>query len=160
MAEIIIPDPEINTNPWRRYTYSSEGIRLLIPSQLSHEGITPQTHPQVVDLCAGDGSIARILADNGWSLSIITCIDKLVSPTPLVEGVRWLYWDLRELAKSVIGDVSLPTEVVKKRNSFDVVCLWSGIDEDETKNIGWLERKIICDFFVKPTGYISTDVLN
>jgi hypothetical protein len=146
--EIVIANPRLNTDSYRRWSYGSdpEGFR----SVLAIKGITPISHPKAVDLCAGDGSFARMLVENGWNEEDITCVDRFHTTTPLVSQSTWLYWDLRALASAVMQQLPIPTEVASYRHQFDVAVLMQG------EKMDWGEEDIVCEYLVRPGGYIHT----
>lgn len=151
MSEIIISNSGLNEDPYRDFSYriQEENFRHSLFGQLMHERVTPITHPKAVDLCAGDGCLARILVDNGWKEANLTCIDRYKSPTPLVPDARWFYWDLEQLYLHLERRLSLPEEVLSFRHQFDIAMLWLG-----GFGLGESGRELLCKYFVKPKGYI------
>jgi len=144
--------PSINPDDarFRRWSYNvPEGMnRKWILDHLSSSGITPQTHKWVLDLCSGDGSIPAILVeDGGWKPSNITCVDQFKSPSPLVKGFRWKYFNIADVAWALRTGRQIPFRIRRLRHSYDLVTLFqshAGMDIDEEA----------CKFFVKPDGHI------
>lgn len=157
MHEIIIGNPQVNNDPWRRVTFQAEALVTYIGRILSAKGVTPATHGRVIDLCAGDSSIGKILVENGWNPKDILCIDKKRTETPLVEGLRWEYWDLKELAESLKRDLTLPHEISLRKGKFDLVSCWYGVDQEYDKSLLNEEIRLLCNFFVSPGGFICSD---
>jgi hypothetical protein len=151
MAEIVIAHPEINTDTLRSHAYAAEGsdkFQSYIRALLEESGATPASHPNVVDLCAGDGSMARILADQGWDESRILCVDRYISPTPLVENVRWAYWDLEALGRSLVLGEVLSEQIERYREGFDITCLVNGLPNQSAYG------RAISRFFSKPNSLL------
>lgn len=99
--EIVVSHPKeipgiLGDYSWREYQ-TNTGWRANLPKILQHAGVSPSTHPLAADLCAGDGSWAKILVENGWIESNLTCIDRCKSSAPLVLAASWRYWDLYNL---------------------------------------------------------------
>lgn len=152
MSEIIMDAPGINTMSieLRAFSYR-EGSSLIgeVEQYMKRKNISPISHPLAVDICAGDGSGARILVDHKWEAQNITCIDRYQSPVPLVNGATWLYWDVQALARHLLAERPLPTRVEALRNKFDIVfLLLSPLTEDEVKSV--------CDFMVNQRGVIMS----
>ncbi|MDO8619386.1 MAG: hypothetical protein Q7R49_05605 [Candidatus Daviesbacteria bacterium] len=148
MLDIIIDNPRINTDERRGFSYSRDksGIKLLSLA-LESKDITPSSHPTAADLCAGDGSWARMLLDHGWDESNLTCIDSAKSPTPLVPGANWLYWDLEALSTRLFLKKSLPEEILSKQHTFDIVfTLYTPLTRISEETMGI--------FLIRPGGYI------
>jgi len=74
MPEIIVTDPQINAMSrfCRRYSYSDSSMgktgeeRRKFFKALDKGGVSPETHPLVAELAAGDGSYAKMLLERGW----------------------------------------------------------------------------------------------
>ncbi len=142
MAEILITDPFINESCGK--SYSSGVGRKTTLELLRKHNLSPNTHPRVVDLCAGEGSWAKILIERGWDPNHIVCIDRRRPENPPPEGVKWEYWDLRALATSLRNRTPLPKEVAVYRRSFDLAVM--------TYGLGSREGRPLFKFFVKPQG--------
>lgn len=148
MAEIIIANPEINRDRLRAHAYQSRVSDINKDSfriSLAGLGITPDSHSNVVDLCAGDGGMARILVDLGWDESRILCVDRCVSSTPLVEKAKWVYWDLEELGRALILGRAIPEEIERYRERFDITFLVNGLTNE-------YYAKEVMNFFSKPNS--------
>lgn len=148
--EIVIPNPRINSieQEYRRYSFESDSYRRFFFDCLKQHQITPKKYPKAVDLFAGDGSLAAFLKEKGWQEGNITCVDNTISPTPLVDGAEWLYWDLRSLSRFVQTGEPIPPEIQSLAHSFDVVVM-SQSYLDSTDNEGTL-----CRYFVRPGGFV------
>lgn len=149
MTEVVITNPEFNFNHRTGYSYYDKFAHDIVRRQLkAGRGINPQTHPKVADVCAGDGSWARIFIDNGWKPEDILCIDQFRSRVSLIEGVAWRYWDVAELGVRLLtGDAAIPNEVLEWQGKFDIVVLInSGI------NHGIVQE--VCRFLVRSQGQI------
>ena len=147
MREIVIPSPRINNDNLRGYSYHDGIARYALPEALNKGGINPTSHPNAVDLCAGGGSWARLLVDNGWEESNLTCIDRLKSLTPLVPRAKWLYWDLEKLSMALLLGEPLPAEVVSLRYKLDMVfCFYSPLR--------MTEEQTVCEFLIRHGGHV------
>ena len=112
---------------------------------------TPETHPRVADLLSGNYSGAKIVAELGWKPENITCIDLSPADAPLVEGVRFVQADLRQVACFTNEPKYLPQEIAELRGMFDVVLVFG--------NAGILNRKegeTLTDFFGNGKHYSLT----
>ena len=149
MPEIIITNPLLNRDVLRAHSYDTgiTGMRETFPLLLSRQGVTPVTYPRAIDLCAGDGSFARILVDNGWDETNMACVDMFCTSTPLVPRAKWLYWDLESLYSAIVLDKPIPAEVLEYQHQFDIAILWNG---------GLFGRAvdIVCEYLVRSEGYI------
>jgi hypothetical protein len=148
--EIVIAEPAINHDNYRSYAYEDSTFRSVFQTGLDRRGINPATHPMALDLCAGDGSLARILVDKNWDFGNITCVDRFRTTTPLQEGVNWRYWDLKSLGYSIIDGKELPEEILNFQHKFDVVLLWNG---NFTKEVD----EAVCRFFAHQGSIIFSD---
>src|SRR3989344_7331928 len=123
-------DPIINpeSRHFRRWTYEvSHGMdRGWISDHLNQVGVSPEFYPNVCDLCSGDGSVAAILVENGWEPSRITCVDQFKSPSPLVVGVNWNYFNITDLVWALRNGQEIPDDISRLRNLFDLVTLFQG----------------------------------
>ena len=117
------------------------------PKAFSRYHVTPATHPRVVDLFTGDGSIAKMIMNMGWQPDNITCIDQCISPTPVVQGVHWEYMYLHSLAHALKYHLAIPSKVEHYRHAFDVVMEWLGYGDPK-------DIAILYKFFARPGGYI------
>lgn len=111
--------------------------------------VTPETHPKVVELAAGDGPIAKLLVKRGWRPENITCVDRDESPNPMVPGVKWMYIDLPTLYEEYIRkNLNPEPEILAMKGAFDLVSFC---------NTGWdmphLEEKL-AEYFKRPSGYV------
>ena len=148
MTEIVIAHPELNTTweqYYRRFSYTDRD-RKEFRQNLSRAGISPITHPVAADLCAGDGTYAKMLVDNGWDARKITCIDVYQSPTPWLPDTSWKYWNLAQLHLALVEGRELPEEVKVLKGSFDLVVL--------QRISGLIEGKAIGKFLLRPEGYL------
>lgn len=146
IKEIVRSNPDVSIVPQgaRRWNYHKTTEVGTFYDALQKEGITTETHPLALDLATGDGTYARLLVDRGWNPANITCVDYSQSPTPLVRGCTWLYWDLVELYESLRRNATrFPREIANLRGSFDLV-IFQGC---------YIPEGGICDFFVRPNGY-------
>ena len=149
-VEILIPHPEINKDKHRGYSYKNPELKSLISDQIQLWHVSPTTHPRVVDLCSGDGSLAHMMTELGWQPDNITCIDLCISPTPKVQDVHWKYMNLKNLAFSLKYNWDIPPEVNEYRHTFDVVTEWLGF-------LGEKDRFLLSHFFSRPGGYILNE---
>ncbi len=147
---IEIENPPINTDVYlKRFSldFGSEGT--LIPTLLrtiSQEGITPETHPKAADVCAGVGSIAKIISELGWR--DVTCFDRERVPEP--EWPTWRYLDLASLGRAIIADTPLPEQVERLRYSFDLVL---AVQSELSSRY----LPVVCDFLTRAGGYCYPD---
>ncbi len=78
MLDIVIDKPRLNEmGIFASYSHNDSLISHALDTQRQKAGITPHDFPRAVDLCAGDGSLARYLVDRGWDPKNITCIDQV-----------------------------------------------------------------------------------
>jgi len=160
--EIIIAEPKFNHDPHSSYSYTDRDMRDFDKLRNFRKyGITSETHPKAIDICAGDGSWARILCDNGWKEENILCVDRYKSGSPLVSGVESNYWDINALGKRLFLEHDqtfsaymrrllsgqIPPEVLEKKGVFDLAVLGFGTLKQS------LEEEV-CNFFVRPKGHI------
>jgi hypothetical protein len=146
---IIIENPSHNPDAidYTQWSYRNPITNSEIIRRLQADGIHPNTHPKAVDLYAGDGSIARILSEQGWNPQDITCIDLYLPNDPLVPNAQWIHLNLDNLYHAQQLDQPLPPEAELLRDQFDAVFMsasYIGIDHSDK----------VCEFFVKPDGYI------
>src|SRR3989344_9234795 len=139
--EIVVSNPGPNKDAFSSWSYP--GGKFILEPQFEIKKITPVTHPKVADLCAGDGSVARILKEMGWKEEDILCIDEARSTTPLVEHVAWKYWNLSELGYALRGDKVISPEIQQHKGRFDMVLMFQGY-------IGQANAQIAADFLGKP----------
>jgi len=133
----------------RRWTCEFRGRGTIwehLNRRLDEQGISFDTHPQVVDLCAGDGSIAALMVERGWSPRQITNIDLYETSTPLVDGCNWKYLDLGALAWAIECGDSINHEVTRLRHKFNVVTLVQGF-------LGEEHEESVVNYFLKPGGF-------
>lgn len=149
-VEILIPNPKINKDKNRAYSYKDPEIMSVISDQIKCFHVSFTTHPRLVDLCSGDGSIAQMMTELGWQPKNITCIDQCVSPTPVVQGVHWEYMDLKNLAFTIRRNEPLPPQVEQYRRAFDVVTEWLGYADP--RDFADLYR-----FFARQGGFILNE---
>ncbi len=152
MGELVIENPVINGDPYRRYAWEDSTFKSTLSRWLERRQITPETYPRAVDLCAGDGSISRLLADKGWNANNIVCVDRCKSPRPLLKGVTWRYWDLEVLAAYLAEKREVPDQILEHQNAYDLVILWNGFLR-KTTEVG------VCNFFVRSGGIWFMDVI-
>lgn len=145
MGELIIENPVINDDFYRRYAYEDSRFRSTFGEWLCRREITPKVYPRVLDLCAGDGSISKILVNHGWDPKNMTCVDRHKSPTPLIKGATWRYWDLEVLADYLNERREIPEEILEYKNVYDLVVLWNGFLRKTTEIA-------VCKFFVRSEG--------
>lgn len=145
--EIVIPHPKENTDVFRSYSHGNPEIIREISQLFKHFNVTPATHPRVIDLCSGDGSIARMVIDMGWQSKNMTCVDLYISPTPLVHGVTWEYMNLETLAFALKWEIPLPNQIQKLHHAFDVVTEMQGYVYPQ-------DITLVSNFFARPQGYI------
>lgn len=115
--------PEMNPDNLRRYTYTDYEFRNFLDVMLQMRGVTPDSHPTLVDLAAGDGSMSAIFAERGWREKNMLCVDRYESPSPLVNNATWYYLDLLDLASDIEQGKRLPREVEKMKGAFDIVTI-------------------------------------
>ncbi len=147
--KVTIENPELNPidQGLRRWTYElGNRTKKRFVEHLKEDGVTPLTHPKAIDLCAGDGSMAQILIENGWSPKNITCVDQFVTKTPLADGAKWKYINLGALASSLKIEEDLEPEIVQMKGNYDIVTLVQG-------HMGRVEEQAIVKFFTKPNGF-------
>lgn len=147
ILEIIIREPQDNEDPTRGWSYNCGSFGMILPASLKLHGITPATHPRIVDLWAGDGSCARIFVENGWQEPNIVCIDMYRSPTPLVPRAQWRYWDLRKLGYVIPYKEFLPPEVLAFKEQFDIAVSMFSYGRPESENA-------ICELLVRKGGFV------
>lgn len=129
LPEIEIKEPKVNPEErkYTSFTYIVGGgeNRIEIPEMLTGMKVSPYSHPNAIDLFAGDGSGARILVDLGWKVRNILCVDLYIPRFPLVNDVEWKFWDLLSLSQSIrYGKPEIPASVLRFRGQFDIVlCL-------------------------------------
>lgn len=154
MREIIISDVRVTTEDqyYRRFSMGRDSQEHIV-EQLRVYGITPHTHPKAIDLFAGDGSVAAILKSVGWSEKNISCVDKYFTPTPLVEGVTWYYWNLAELGAAIVFHDEIPADIQRLRNTFDIaISRFGDTEEIALQGLGLT----LCTYFVRRNGYVLT----
>ena len=147
MSEILISHPEVNQDFQRNYSYRDGWARDMMPVVLRELGISPASHPNAIELFAGDGSWARMLVDNGWNEESLTCIDMRKSPTPLVPKADWLYWDLSQLARALLEHSDLPPEAASLQGKFNLVYSFYGDQSMAAEDA-------LGSFFVSPGGIV------
>lgn len=151
LPEIIIDNPQINSDKFRRFSQDRRPHRIQAFIQLVKEVKIPAASLTACDLCCGDGAYAQVLIQMGVPASQVVCVDKCYSPTPMVKGVDWLYWDLEALACSLITKQNLPLEIVKYQHRYDIAVLAQGYIRDKVK------QQLICEFFARRGGLIFID---
>jgi len=137
----------------RRFSYTVHGgeTREFLAEKLERSGVTAKSHPDAIDLFAGDGSGAKILEENGWKPENITCVDRCLPREPLVDNCHWKMWDLGAMIHELRlkREDSFPDEVKSKKGAFDVV--FSLQPEYSIE-----ENRIITGYFAKKDGMIIT----
>jgi hypothetical protein len=81
---------------------------------------TPSTHETVLELGPGDAPAAEFCIEKGWPPENITCLDRAVSPTPLVEGVKRVYADLNRIGQ-LLEKGEMPEDLNMMPHSYDIV---------------------------------------
>jgi hypothetical protein len=146
MREILIAQPLTNTDPYRNYSLQDK--KFTNETEVFMLGaITPGNYPKAIDLCSGDGALALFLIQRGWKPENITCVDRYISPTPLVTGVSWLYMDLNLLATALETHEPVPSCIGQLRGAFDVVTHIQGYLQRD-------EQKYVNEFFIRDKGYL------
>lgn len=150
---IIEHEPAINDLDQRflEYTHSKSDLGKHILKKL--DAFTPQTHPNPIDLYAGNGIVAAILVQKGWGAHNITCIDRCRPTRNLVPGATWIQWNLDMLSLSVKSNYELPTTVLAHKHTYDIVTAMQ-----TAARAGPLS--VISDFFLKPNGVVFLDIYN
>lgn len=145
-----IENPVRNTSDpmYVRYSHVSVTrpfIREAFTSFLQTHKLSPETHPRILDLCAGDGGLARMAADMGWT--DITCIDKFLPADSLVPTATWLTWNLYNLYTNIRFD-DMDASTLPYRNIFDLVLM-------ANSELGNIDIEMtVCSFFVNQNGQI------
>jgi len=70
------------------------------------------------------------------------------TPTPIVEGLRWMYVDLVKFSEYLRSGFPLPEQLASLESSFDLVTGWEA-------NIG--RDVTVLEFLTKPNGFWITD---
>ncbi len=94
----------------------------------------------VADVCAGDGSVAKLLVDYGWDARKIICIDRYRSPSPLVGGVTWEYWNVDQLGLALLAEKEIPSCIERYREFFDLVVMMQalgGVGSDSAEAVSY-----------------------
>lgn len=151
MAEILITEPRPNRDYRSSYSFNDPFAHEVVRDCFPDWGITPQTHPRAADICAGDGSWARLLVDNGWKPEDILCVDRCRSLGPLVEGVKWEYWDVDALRDRLLtarfhleGPTEIPEGVAVHQGKFDLVIVLLGAERRAANEVA--------NYLVRPGG--------
>ncbi len=146
--QVLIGQPNLNTDPFRDFsTHTLENQDF--PRHIKEMGVTPITHPQVIDLCAGNGLWAVRFVKNGWPKENITCVDRAIPNPPQIDGLNWLYWDVRELGYLLRRKRPVPPEIDKLKGSFDcVVTSYGGI------GAGLIDEGLVCDFLAREGAFV------
>ena len=147
MIEILIPDPDFNKDKWVDWSHNNERNAKYLDSKLSEGGVTPSTHPIVVDLCAGAGSIAELLIERGWQPANITCVDQVRASGNLAPEANWYFWNIKALGEAIILRQSIPEEIQIFRQSFDLITLFGGF-------LGKVYEEAVCSYLIKPSGKV------
>jgi hypothetical protein len=112
------PDPEEVLD----YTYNDPDSEEILGNLLDKCGVKAETHPRVVDLGAGFGSLSQLMVEKfNWKPENMTCIDRYVPRKKLNNQFNWLIWDLKELYAQLSEGTELPPEIEKWRGQFDVI---------------------------------------
>ncbi len=122
MHEIIIAHPELNTNRYRRFSFS-ENHKQHVAWLLDNDHITPQTHRFVLDIPAGDGPGAWIFRELGWPESQIMCMDIARPNPPILRGLAWKYVDINAMGKSLLTGLrrQIPAELRSYKKHFHII---------------------------------------
>lgn len=133
---------------FRRYSYEKDETREMIEEFVRVYRLSPETHPRVLDLHAGDGSFAGILKRLGWPENQMVCLDKYKSPDPLVQGVRWIYVDTSPFTYELMNNNTISYNALSVfKESFDIVgAFQTDLNPD-------YEEKL-CRFFARSGGFI------
>lgn len=126
MKEIVIRHPETNTDSTASLSYGHPVLpRRRFEELCAKREITPVTHPTVCDLFAGTGGMSSIIKEMGWSSENFTYIDKYHPGYRRWKKSwgKWLFWDLRELAKALIAKEPLPRGILAYKGRFDLVVM-------------------------------------
>lgn len=144
--EIIIQNPKLNTNPYRRFSYS-ENHKNFVAWKLQEAGIHADTHTHGLDLCAGDGPGAWIMTELGMQKDHILCVDKEAPNPPIVKGIPWLHVDVNEFSRELSkeSDQRIPLELQPLKHRFDII-----ISAYPQATESAVER--VVNFFLQPGG--------
>ncbi|GAB4158524.1 MAG: hypothetical protein Fur003_2330 [Candidatus Dojkabacteria bacterium] len=148
---IVIYSPQINPEDkmFRQWSLQPDSGNINeIPLLLSTLKVSPDTHPRVCDLCAGDGAVSTILVSNGWLPENITCIDFYKPADNLAQGSKWLYLDLRLLAQYIKLGTPIPPEIEALKGTFDFTILVRGMLRDQ-------EQEAVCKYFTREGGFYA-----
>lgn len=150
MSEVLIRRPQINKEEerWRRFS-SHEGRKSAerwMNLEFPEHRINPMTHPNVIELAAGDGPIAWLLVNRGWKAENITCVDMYMSPSPMIPRAKWVYLNLSALYDHIWDRTDPEYEVLQMKGIFDLVTFCNS-----GKGIG--DEEQIAEYFKRPGGY-------
>ncbi|MBU1472640.1 hypothetical protein KKB64_02545 [Patescibacteria group bacterium] len=160
MSTIEIEHPMGNWDLHRRQFYESGFCREILHLILQDKGVTPQTHPRVYDLFAGDGGVAATLVEYGWDVSNITCIDRHVPDPPIgtVQQAHWLYWELRALSDALVTNEPLSPYILAHQQKADIVtAVFAQSDKLTDLPFSSDELQRITSFFIKLNGFVYSD---
>lgn len=160
--EIIIENPEVNQVIHRGYGVSIDQEYLT-----DILGVTPQSHPMAIILCAGIGLEGKQLRELGWDQENITFVD-LFRPDPdeltkndieWVTESSWLFWDINDLETAIRDKGQLNPNILSHKGAYDFVLLSFpfGFDNRSSKEVKVEKDKYddVVDFFKKPQHGVS-----
>ena len=147
---MFIENPPENEVPiWYRRAVLRDNLTDIFHRNLKRSKITPESHPKVLELFAGDGPLADELHQLGWR--DITCVDRAKSPDPIApKDTQWLYINLWSTAFGLKtgNDIS---KLESMRNRYNIVTATFAIDE--TVIMSHRDIDALCDFFLAENGF-------
>lgn len=156
--KVVIDRPTINMldECYRRWSYTDCEARKIADQLIEDHNLNPDSHPKVIELCAGDGSVLANLRERGWNPENMTAVDKHISPDALVP-CEWLYADLEKfdilLAEKDLKEIN-DSGLMPYRGQFDAGFLVQGHFMDHGDS--WQAARRVTQFFVKEGGPVIT----
>lgn len=154
---LIISEPQKNPEVYYTRFFLTEPVMVeMLFKNFEHNHITPQTHPQVLELFAGDAPITHLLAQKGWKN--FTCMDmyKSFGPPLFPDSTTWIYIDLKQLAHC-IEKKDEPGEIKSLQHQFNIVTATFAIPYSCRRNIYCSpeEIKILTSYFAAEHAFIE-----
>lgn len=139
--EFLIQQPELNPDEPDIIGYSDNSeTKEELRATLHEHGITVFTHPNVIDLGSGRGSVPKLLAELKWIQNRILCVDWFAPRNPLVKLAHWLFFDVDQLIK-ILSENLVPEELEEDEGGFDMLI---------TAQTNWSETEllVLASFFL------------
>ena len=152
---IRIENPPINRSDHTSFFLFSDELIDTFKEKLTHNLITPNSYPRVIELFAGDGPVAATLSELGWQ--DFTCADQAVSAHPVApQNTVWIYLNLLEVIHRLKNNRDL-NEISDLKHHFDIVTATFSFYNDYSR-VNSNDLKLLYQFFGRENAFVFPSV--